>query len=385
MQPARVKRSVPSEPQRSRATPEPTAEVPRGSPTAGPARLVALRAAAQAAAARRPGGPLLILTHRSPDPDALGACVGAEALVRDGFGLPVQVATRGRIHRAENVAMVRELRLDFDAYAGADLSGACGAVLVDSQPSFGHTSVPEGLPVVGVIDHHIPPEGGSSATGVGHLDVRTDVGATSSMVYEYLRDAGVPLDARTATALFCGVRFDTADLSAHCTPLDEEAYFETFRRADRGMLARIQRPRLPQDYYCELSRSLRSVRRYGPAVVALLGRVKNPESVAEMADLFLRMEGCKWSFVGGAFEGQYHVSLRTQVGGPEAYSILAQLLVDGGSFGGHGRVAGGQIPVDGTDFLGIRRIERRLHKRVIERVDPHGELDLDSRLGRSLS
>ncbi|MEO0652565.1 MAG: hypothetical protein AAFZ65_17975, partial [Planctomycetota bacterium] len=76
---------------------------------------------------------------------------------------------------------------------------------------------------------------------------------------------------------------------------------------------------------------------------------------------------------------------RTQPGGPEAYDLLSRVLSDGGSFGGHGRIAGGQVPLEDTDALGIRRVERRLRKRVVEIVDPEQELDEESRLGRTLS
>jgi nanoRNase/pAp phosphatase (c-di-AMP/oligoRNAs hydrolase) len=344
----------------------------------------ALRAAARKAVEASGGAPLLVLTHRSPDPDALGSCVGMATLVERGFGLPVRVATSGRIFRAENVAMVRELGLRFEDQAGLDPSEFAGAILVDTQPDFGHTKVPEELDVVGVIDHHIPPER-DDRREVACADVRTDIGSSSTLVYEYLRDAGVELDGHTATALFCGVRFDTGDLAQDVAELDEEAYYETFRRADKALLARVQRPRLPQQYYSELSRSLRLVRRHGPAVVALLGPVSNPESVAEMADFFLRMEGARWSLVGGAFEGQYFVSLRTQPGGPEAYELLDRVLVDGGSFGGHGRIAGGQVPLEDTDALGIRRVERRLRRRVVEIIDPERELDEETRQGRTLA
>ena len=327
---------------------------------------------------------VLILTHKSPDPDALGAAVGVKKLLEEGFGLEAEVATTGRIFRAENLAMVRELSLYHADHTELDLEPFCGGVIVDSQPGFGHTIVPPGIDLLAVFDHHVSPDA-DDPVPVEHRDVRTELGATSSLVYEYLRDANVELDVATATALFCGVRYDTGDLSHNVSPLDEEAYFELLRRADRQKLARIQRPRLPQDYYKELHRSLRMARRYGPAVVALLGHVKNPESVAEMADFFLRMEGSLWSFVGGAFEDQYYVSLRTRFGTSDAYGLLETLLDDEGSFGGHGCVAGGRVGLEQGENLAVRRLERRLRGRVLKIVDPNHTLDEESRLGKTLT
>jgi nanoRNase/pAp phosphatase (c-di-AMP/oligoRNAs hydrolase) len=316
--------------------------------------------------AKRP----LLLTHRTPDPDALGAMFGLDLLLRRVFDLEPEIAATGRISRAENVAMLRELELRFTDAEHLDLTRYGGVFLVDTQPGFGHTSLPDGVPVVAVFDHHRPPDIAALRLHAlpPHYDLRLEVGATSALMYGYLRDARIELDARTATALCCGVRFDTLDLAISATPLDQEAFFETFRRADHGKLARIQRPTLPAVYYRDLYRSLSRARRYGPAVLGFLGRVSNPESVAEMADFFRRMEHCRWSLVGGAVGTTYHLSLRTD--GPEAYPVLEHVLRKDGSFGGRGTVAGGQVHLASDDWDELHRLERRLRSRALELIDP---------------
>ena len=316
-----------------------------------------------------PGG-LLVLTHKSPDPDALGAMAGMGFLLERAFGLKHEIATTGRIFRAENKAMVRELGLHFADYHAIDPANYTVALLVDTQPSFGHTFLPDNLPIMAVFDHHEPPANGGVDIRIPHFDLRLGLGATSTMIYEYIRDAGLEMDARTATALCCGVRFDTGDLSNHATALDTEAFHQTFRSADRRMLARINRPTLPSTYYRELHRALSLARRAGPFVYGLLGPVSNPESVAEMADFFLRLDGCRWSFVGGAYNGVYHLSLRTEVGHSDAYPLMAAILEGEGSFGGRGSVAGGQIPLEGADERAVTNLQRRLKKRALKLVDP---------------
>jgi len=316
--------------------------------------------------ARRP----LILTHRTPDPDALGAMFGLEYLLRAGLGLDPEVAATGKISRAENVAMMRELALTFADAETLDRTRYAAIFLVDTQPGFGHTPLPAGIPVVAVFDHHRPPDA-EALRGRAlppHYDLRLEAGATSALMYGYLREAGLELDRRIATALCCGVRFDTLDLAISATPLDSEAFFETFRRADHQALARIQRPTLPAIYYRDLYLSLSRARRYGPAVLGFLGRVANPESVAEMADFFRRMEQCRWSLVGGAVGKTYHLSLRTD--GFEAYPLLQHVLGSDGSFGGRGTVAGGQVPLASDDFHELQRLERRLRGRALEKIDP---------------
>ncbi len=335
----------------------------------------------------RPAGDerrLLLLTHRSPDPDALGALTGLDFLLRATLDLEPVIATGGRIFRAENMAMVRELDLVFEDYETIDPSRFWGVIVVDAQPTFGHTVLPPEVPVLAVFDHH-QPQGPPVDDEIPHYDVRLGTGATCSMVYEYLNAAGVEIDKRTATALCCGIRFDTADLSLKITSLDEDAFFECFRIADRRMLARIKQPSLPSSYYRELHRSLSRARKHGPLVFGLLGKVKDPESVAEMADFFLRLEGAGWSLVGGEFEGSYHLSIRTDPRFGRAFPLLDRVLDGEGSFGGRGTVAGGQIPLADGDEKNLARLERRLRARALKMVDTSALAGSDPRAGTRLT
>lgn len=340
------------------------------------------------------GKELLLLTHRSPDPDAIGACEGIRYLCQSGFGIDVVVATIGRVHRAENLALMRALDLVFDTYADIDPARFFGAVLVDTQPEFGHTVVPERIPLLAIFDHHVPPgeskgESPPSAPAAPlsqHRDVRLGVGATCSIVYEYLRDSELPLETNVATALFCGIRYDTADLSRNVSPLDEEAFYATFRRADRQLVPQIHVPPLPQIYYKELARALAEARQYGPLVIALLGKISHPEFVAEMADFFLRMKGCSWVVVGGAVEeeSEYVLSVRTDHAFGNAYPLMARLLDGAGSFGGHGHIAGARIPLEDLGESTVASVQRRLRANALAILGAHQEGEVPAE-GRTLA
>ncbi len=332
------------------------------------------QASAQAAPQAR--GHFLILTHRGPDPDALGACEGLRRLIEVGFGFRATVATLGRMHRAENLALVRALDLDLVDFETIEMTGFAGVALVDTQPEFGHTYVPPDLPLVALFDHHVPPESERDRPEVPHRDARLNLGATSSMLYEYLRDAEVEIDPKTAAALFCGVRYDTADLSRNVSDLDQEAWFETFRLADREAIAAIANPPLPRSYYREMGAALLKARQHGPLVLALLGRVENPETVAEMADFLLRMKGASWVVVGGAHEGEYILSLRTDYAFGKAYPLMTRVLAKLGTFGGHGNIAGGRILLEDDGESTIKSVERELRanaRAVLEPPDPDDE------------
>jgi hypothetical protein len=95
-------------------------------------------------------------------------------------------------------------------------------------------------------------------------------------------------------------------------------------------------------------------------VIGLLGKMSHPEFAAEMADFFLRMKGCSWVVAGGAFEGGYVLSLRTDYAFGKAYPLMERVLGGDGAFGGHGHIAGGRIVLAVDPDSAVRAVARRL-------------------------
>ncbi len=310
---------------------------------------------------------LLLLTHTNPDPDSLGSAMGLALLAREGCGLESHFGLAGRIMRAENKEMVRRLNGEMPMIPIADLLLAdydCLAV-VDTQPGFGHTTLPVGCNIDIVVDHHVGPCVEHNGHRPAFLDVRTQVGATSSMVTGYIMDAGIEVPSNVATALFYGIKTDTADLSRNVSPLDEKAYEFLQSRLNRRHLASISRPALPEAYFRALREALNNVRLYDRIVLCSLGRIDSAEMVAEVADLLLRLEHKDTVFCGGLVDHNYHVSVRTEPGTRDAYDLLEGALAGEGSFGGHGSVAGGSVVLPDDLPRTLKRLERRLEKNIL--------------------
>jgi nanoRNase/pAp phosphatase (c-di-AMP/oligoRNAs hydrolase) len=292
-------------------------------------------------------GRLILCTHRHPDPDGLGALLGVQFLLATRFSLAADLVLEGRIRRAENAAMRDLLGIAALPKGGVDPGACAGVLLVDSQPGFSHTHPPGGLPILAVIDHHEGPRetDGAAAPRAPFEWVDTRYGATSAMVYDLLRAFELEPDERVATALFCGVRYDTNDLRRGASAVDVEAYARLEARANRRIVAEIDHPPLPRSWFQQMHDALAECRTHGPLSLTLLGPVPSPEAVAEVADWLLRLEGQTWSLAGGACDGVYQVSLRTDEAEADAYPVLRELLAGLGSCGGHGRMAGGQVPL----------------------------------------
>ena len=118
------------------------------------------------------------------------------------------LAYGGLIGRAENRAMVRQLRMPVLPVHRVNANEFDLLGLVDTQPEIGNHSLPDAdLPVV-CIDHH--PARPESEQMAFH-DVGGDAGATSTLLTNYLRAAGVTPRPPVATALFYGIKSDTRD------------------------------------------------------------------------------------------------------------------------------------------------------------------------------
>ena len=315
---------------------------------------------------------LLVLTHTNPDPDSLASAMGVRHLVAEKLGLRSDFGLCGRILRAENKEMVRSLAIDMVPVDELDVDDYDCFALVDTQPGFGHTKLPEGHAVDIVIDHHMPPEHPVDGPPPRFVDVRTELGATSTLVTSYLMDAGVEVPTDIATGLFYGIKTDTADLSRNVTPLDERAYEFLNPRVDRAKLASITSPALPLEYYRMLRQALSNIRIFGDVVLCSLGRIKSPEMVAEVADLLLRLEGKRAVYCGGLVERTYYVSVRTEIGVRDAWYLIRDALNGEGSFGGHGTVAGGSVVMPDADPRTLKRLERRLEKNILRSMGVEG-------------
>lgn len=316
---------------------------------------------------------LLVLTHANPDPDSLASAVGLRHLAAAKLGMPSTFAIAGRIMRAENCEMVQSCDIEMVEQADVEVDAFDCLALVDTQPGFGHTHLPAHRDIDIVVDHHVPPQQQDAVPfpAPSFSDVRTDVGATSSMVTGYLIDAGVEIPQLLATALFYGIQTDTADLSRNASPLDARAYDHLARLVDRKALRKITTPELTPEYYRALREALNNVRIYGDLVLCSLGRIEAPEMVAEVADLLLRLRDKQTVFCGGLVDHTYYVSLRTELS-RDAYDMLRGALDGEGSFGGHGSLAGGCVVLPDGEDRTVKRFERRLERNILATLGLEG-------------
>jgi nanoRNase/pAp phosphatase (c-di-AMP/oligoRNAs hydrolase) len=304
---------------------------------------------------------VLILTHDNPDPDALASGLALARLLGSS-GVSADLIYSGLVTRAENKAMLQLLTPEWvhkEVLPGLESYSA--VALVDTQPDAGNNSLPaESIPQV-VIDHHHPVR--ENIVKVPFVELRPDVGATASLMFQYLELAGVPIDSRLATAIFYGVKTDTRGLSRGDSPIDQAVYFRLLTMIDRRMLALVEQAGLPREYFRGFCDGLQAAVVYGSVVISDLKELHRPDFVGEMADLLIRFENAQAVLCLGSRNGVLYFSLRTMPAKGDAGLLVQSIVPVPGKAGGHGSVAGGQVPLRG---MGSERIVAELKLRFLE-------------------
>ncbi|HVS65643.1 MAG TPA: DHHA1 domain-containing protein [Thermoanaerobaculia bacterium] len=320
-------------------------------------------------------GRWLVLTHDNPDPDAVAAGVALVKLLRQHFAQRATLAYGGIIGRAENLEMVRSLKLEMSRLRHIQFKNYRHFALVDTQPRTGNNQLPDDITPDLVFDHH--PLRRSSGD-VPFVDVRTDYGATASIVAEYLLAAEIPLTRKEATAVVYAIRSETLDFSREAAGSDRAVYDHFLKLADKRLLGRIQNPPLPLHYFSSLHDALENLTTVHTLIVSHLGAVGQPDIVPEIADLLLRMQGKTWSLVTGQFEGRIYCSIRTSNPRANAAQLMRRLLGRRGKGGGHGMVAGGWLAISDREPAAKQQIDlgRRLAKLLRKKPEKLSELRL---------
>ncbi len=306
---------------------------------------------------------LLIVMQDYPDPDALASAAALRELVRHYSDIQCTITSGGIIGRAENKALAKYLRLPYHIMQEIDVSKYDLIALVDTQTGTGNNSLPPDYEPHIIIDHHRIIKATRSAR---FTDIRNKYGAASTILYEYLKEAGVEIDAPLATALIYGIRSDTQDMGIDSSKADNDAYLALYPLANKRMLSEIQRSRTPRSYFAILATALNNAKVYEKAVLSCMGNIDIPDIVGEIADMTLRDEKTSWTLCYGFYEDQILLSIRTTESDADAGEVMQKIVSRKGTGGGHHAMAGGQLPLKKGTKTEREEMERMIRSRFLK-------------------
>ena len=321
-------------------------------------------------------GAAVVVTHDNPDPDSLASAFGLRALLAHQLARTTTIAYGGIIGRAENRALVEACQIPVVPLEKVDLGSFSTVMLVDSQPQTGNNSLPDDTRIDLVIDHH--PLRDTTSERARWVDVRSDIGASATIVAKYLMQRQVPIDTLLATAFAYAIKSETQDLGVRASATDREVYFKIIQDLDTRLLFDIQHPKVSLEYFRILGDVTRKTMLYGSAAVTYIGDISNPDFVAEMADMIMRLEGIEWVLCMGNYGGTLILSLRTICPAGGAGQLIQRLLRGLGQAGGHGQMAGGKVTNLPSDRTARSNLVHSIRDRFLN------ELGLQDQPGRGI-
>ncbi|WP_115862381.1 DHH family phosphoesterase [Halorussus litoreus] len=288
-------------------------------------------------------GTLAVFMHDNPDPDAIASAV-ALCRIAEELDVDAQACYFGEISHQENRAFVNLLDLELrnvEAGPDLDLSEFGGIALVDHSRPGVNDQLPEDTPVDVVVDHHPPKEPPEAR----FVDLRSDVGATSTLLAEHTQRLGVELTEDVATALLYGIRVDTKDFAREVSTADFEAAAILLPLADVATLERVESPSVSADTFETIARAIRNRRVEGTVLASCVGKLADRDALAQAADQLLAMEDVSTTLVYGFRDGTVFVSARARATDVDLGETMRAAFDQIGSAGGHADMAGAQIPL----------------------------------------
>ncbi|WP_254767238.1 DHH family phosphoesterase [Salinilacihabitans rarus] len=300
-----------------------------------------------------------VLMHPNPDPDAM-ACAMGVAAIADAVDTETTLQYPGEIRHQENRAFRTVLDLDLEHIESAGDLASETVVLVDHNTPRGFTGG-QTIEPLAVVDHH--PGNGA---GTAFTDVRTDYGAASTVVVEYLEEIGATVapeeegddefvvSPELATGLLYGIQSDTNHLTKGCSAADFDACAYLFPGIDEDLLDRIANPQVSDDVLQVKADAITDKRVEGSFAICDVGEVENVDAIPQAADELMHLEGVTAVVVYGENDGTMHLSGRSRDDRVHMGEALSHAVGDipMANAGGHARMGGGQLSVDHMNGIG---------------------------------
>lgn len=314
-----------------------------------------------------PASSCLVVTHNYPDPDCIAAAFGLQHLLSFWGVARVDIGYSGYVGRAENREMIERLCIPLTHLSDIQWDAYDKIILVDATPGQGNVSIPEGLHVDAVLDHHAiggAHDNENARDPAVYYDIRTKSAATSAIVAEYVEASSLEMSSALATALFYGIKTDTLATRAPILQRDLHMFRTLFARLDYHTLFAIENPQVSMEYLKAVYRMTKSVTMFGKEIVtAHIEDIETPDYVAEAAELLSRLYQVQWVVCSGLCGERLFFSIRSnksKMAGWHARAIAEELE---GAGGGHEMASAGSVAVQqGGDEALLNRFYKVVRK-----------------------
>lgn len=307
------------------------------------------------------GEDVYIQTHNYPDQDALASAYGLKYLL-EVKGIKATICYKGQVDKLNTIAMMDELNIS-TVYIDdeKEMDETSKIIIIDGQK--GNANVQDFIgDEVACIDHHKLQE----TDMYKFFDIRSEVGACSSIIASYYVENNIEMPVSVATALLYGVKMDTNNLSRGVSDLDIDMFYMLFKKADRDSIRRFDCCSLQMEDLKAYSAAIENLKVFGNVGIVNIGKNCGEAILGTMSDFIMSLDKVKFSVVYSYRAGGIKFSVRNEEIGLDAATVIRECLKGYGSGGGHATMAAGFVPNVAEEDA--KNISREIEERIIEMV-----------------
>ncbi|MDS0295446.1 DHH family phosphoesterase [Halogeometricum luteum] len=286
---------------------------------------------------------LTVVCHNNPDPDCLASTLALGRIAAEAGIDEHQILYGGSISHQQNRAFINLLDMDLELFTPESLGerddGSLLAFVDHSLPGV-NNELPEETSVDIVIDHHSVED-----VEARFVDHREDIGATATILAEYVRELDVAVEETLATGLLFAIRRETLGFLRGATTAEYDAAGALHDHADRDLLRRLSTPSVSGATIDAISDSIDNRVVRGSVLLSHVGRTDERDALPQAADYLATLEGVETAVVFGIVEDAIELSARTTDSRVHVGNALEEAFDDVGSAGGHREMGGGEIPL----------------------------------------
>ncbi|HOF96002.1 MAG TPA: DHH family phosphoesterase [Methanoculleus sp.] len=290
-------------------------------------------------------GTLCIVTHLNPDPDSISSAMALSMIARHASHnkLNCRILYEGDIGHQENRAFINLLEIKMERLTPQILSECNYIALVDSSAPGANNELPKTTRVNIIVDHH---KNGERPPGAADfVDIRPGVGATASIMTQYLMELDIPVSKSVATALLYGIRADTRDFKRNVTPQDLNYAAFLLPLTDSDLLDKITSPSISQETVEIMGNAIRNRRIRSGYLFSNVGFIRNRDALPQAADILIHLEGVNTALVYGISDQNIVISGRNKDIRLHLGNVMAEAFGPIGEAGGHATMAAAMIPL----------------------------------------
>ncbi|RLF60014.1 MAG: exopolyphosphatase [Thermoplasmata archaeon] len=243
------------------------------------------------------------------------------------------------VQRADNLALIRLLKIDHQHIRKLDSSRITKWAIVDSQPHHDEQFGKYRFDII--IDHH--PAGPDYSAQF--VDIREEYGANSTIMTEYLRASGIKPSPKLATALFYGIKTDTDNFIRPTLSNDVNAFRYLYTYANINIIKKIESSEITKKTLGSFRKAMDNLTFFKDMAIIHMGKVSNPDILVIIADFFLKLAEVSWCIVSGIYAQKLVVIFRNAGFRRDAGRMASKMFGQWGPAGGHKSAARAEIPL----------------------------------------